>query len=84
MTTITVQVDNEQNAALLEKMLKALSFVEDVDIKNNQPNIVEEPKGSYQKLKKAIDNTEGNIMFKDIKDPSKWQSDLRDEWERNI
>ncbi|TBO43853.1 hypothetical protein [Pedobacter kyonggii] len=84
MTTITVQVDNEQNAALLEKMLKALSFVEDVDIKNHQPNLVEEPKGSYQKLKKAIDNTEGNIMFKDIKDPSKWQSDLRDEWERNI
>jgi len=84
MTTITVQIDNEQNAALLEKMLKALSFVEDVDIINHQPNIVEEPKGSYQKLKKAIDNTEGNIMFKDIKDPSKWQSDLRDEWERNI
>ena len=84
MTTITVQVDNEQNAALLEKMLKALSFVEDVDIKSHQPNLVEEPKGSYQKLKKAIDNTEGNIMFKDIKDPSKWQSDLRDEWERNI
>jgi len=84
MTTITVQVDNEQNAALLEKMLKALSFVEDVDIKNHRPNLVEEPKGSYQKLKKAIDNTEGNIMFKDIKDPSKWQSDLRDEWERNI
>jgi hypothetical protein len=84
MTTITVQVDNEQNAALLEKMLKALSFVEDVDIKNHHSNMVEEPKGSYQKLKKAIDNTEGNIMFKDIKDPSKWQSDLRDEWERNI
>lgn len=58
MTTITVQVDNEQNAALLEKMLKALSFVEDVDIKKHQPNLVEEPKGSYQKLKKAIDNTE--------------------------
>lgn len=54
MTTITVQVDNEQNAALLEKMLKALSFVEDVDIKAHQPNMVEEPKESYQKLKEPI------------------------------
>ena len=43
--------------------------------------MVEEPRGSYQKLKKAIDNTKGNLMFKEIKDPSKWQSDLRDEWE---
>lgn len=84
MTTITVQVDNEQNAALLEKMLKALSFVEDVDIKNHEPNMVKEPRGSYHKLKQAIDKTEGNLMFKDIKDPSKWQSDLRDEWKHNI
>lgn len=84
MTTITVQVDNEQNAVLLEKMLKALSFVEDVDIKNHEPNMVEEPRGSYQKLKQAIDKTEDNLMFKDIKDPSKWQSDLRDEWKHNI
>jgi hypothetical protein len=40
MTTTTVQVDNEQNAALFEKMLKALSFVEDIDIKTHQPNMV--------------------------------------------
>jgi len=49
MTTITIQVDNEQNAALLEKMLKALSFVEDVSIKTNQPDRVEEPRESAQK-----------------------------------
>jgi len=49
MTTITIQVDNEQNAALLEKMLKALSFVEDVNIKTHQPDRVEEPRESAQK-----------------------------------
>jgi len=84
MTTITVQVDNEQNAQLLEKMLKALSFVEGVDVKNQQPTIIEVPRGSYQRLKKAIDRTEGDLMFKDINDPSKCQSDLRDEWKRSI
>lgn len=84
MTTITVQVDNEQNAILLEKMLKALSFVEDIDIKNDGIEMVEEPKGSYTKLKKTLDKTEGDMMFPDIKNPSEWQKDLRDEWERNF
>lgn len=84
MTTITVQVDNEQNAVLLEKMLKALSFVEDVDIKKTNVEMVEEPKGSYTKLKKILDTTEVNTLFADIKNPSEWQKDLRDEWERNL
>lgn len=35
MTTITVQVDTNKTPRL-EKMLKLLSFVEDVDIKNNK------------------------------------------------
>jgi len=61
MTTITIQVDNEQNAALLEKMLKALSFVEDVNIKTHQPDKVEEPRESAQKLKKTIDHKGGNF-----------------------
>jgi len=84
MTTLTVQVDNEQNAALLKKMLKALSFVEEVDINNQPSNMVEEPKGSYQKLKKAIDKTDADVMFQNVEAPSKWQKDIRDDWERNI
>lgn len=84
MTTITVQVDNEQNAVLLEKMLKALSFVEDVDIKKDTIEMVEESKGSYKKLKKVLDKTEGDTLFTDIKNPSDWQKDLRNEWERNL
>ena len=32
MATVTGQVDNEQNAALLEKMRKAFSFVETVNV----------------------------------------------------
>lgn len=78
MTTVTVQVDNEQNAALLEKMLKALSFVETVKI--DPSFIVDEPKGTYQKLKKAIDKAEGHNLLTHIDDPSKWQRDIRDDW----
>ncbi|RDC55484.1 hypothetical protein DU508_14445 [Pedobacter chinensis] len=80
MTTLTVQVDNKENAVLLEKILKEMSFVEKVDVNIDTPNIVEEPKGSYQKLKKAIDKTDKSLMFQDIDDPSKWQKDIRDEW----
>lgn len=78
MTTVTVQVDNEQNAALLEKMLKALSFVETVNVDHSF--LVEEPKGSYQRLKQAIDKADGQDVLTHIDDPSKWQKDLRDEW----
>jgi len=80
MTTLTVQVDNKENAVLLEKILKEMSFVEKVDVNIDTPNIVEEPKGSYQKLKKAIDKTDKSLMFQDIDDPSKWQKGIRDEW----
>ena len=84
MTTITVQVNNEQNAALLEKMLNALSFVEDVDVKIQSSNLLEDPKGSYNRLKKILDKTDGEVLFKDIKNPSDWQKEIRNEWERNI
>lgn len=82
MTTLTVQVDNEENAALLKKMLKALSFVEDVNFNTQHSYLAEEPRGTYKKVKEVLDNTD-NEVFRDIDDPSKWQSDLRDEWERN-
>lgn len=82
MTTLTVQVDNEENAALLKKMLKALSFAEDVDVNTQHSYLAEEPRGTYKKVKKTLDNTDEEV-FRDINDPSKWQRDLRDEWERN-
>lgn len=80
MTTITIQIDNDQNAELLEKMLRELSFVDDIEVVRNNTDLLEEPTGSYQKIKKAIDKIDGSKMFKDLEDPSKWQRDLRDEW----
>lgn len=80
MTTITIQVDNEQNAELLEKMLRELSFVADVEVNNNNSNLLEEPKGSYQKIKAVVDKIDPQSMFQEIKDPSAWQRNLRDEW----
>ncbi len=84
MTTITIKVDGEQNAEILEKMLKALSFVNNIEVNSNPANLVEEPVGSYQKIKQILDKTDQKIMFKSIKDPAKWQSEIRNEWERNF
>ena len=53
MTTIARQVNDDQNAELLEKMLRELSFVEDIEVVKNKINLVEEPIGSYQKIKKS-------------------------------
>ena len=80
MTTITIQIDNDQNAELLEKMLRELSFVEDIEVVKNNVDFLEEPVGSYQKIKKAIDKVDESQMFKDIDNPSQWQRDLRNEW----
>ncbi|RZL64852.1 MAG: hypothetical protein EOO93_06870 [Pedobacter sp.] len=80
MTTITIQVDNEQHAELLEKMLRELSFVADIDVKKSTSNLVEEPSGSYQKIKKILDKVDAKVMFKEIEDPSTWQRNLRNEW----
>lgn len=80
MTTITIQIDNDQNAELLEKMLRQLSFVEDIEVVKNKTELLEEPIGSYQKLKKAIDKVDESKMFKYIENPSQWQRDLRNEW----
>jgi len=78
MTTITELVDDAQNGVLLEKMLRALSFVETVNVDHNF--LPEEPKGSYKKLKKAIEKAEEQDLLTDFDDPSKWQKNVRDEW----
>ena len=78
MTTVTELVDNAQNGALLEKMRRTLSFVETVNVDHHF--LPEEPKGSYEKLKKAIEKAEEQDLLTDIDDPSKWQKNVRDEW----
>jgi len=80
MTILTIQVDNDQDVALLQKVLKELSFVGEVEIQNPQSPVADKPKGSYQQLKKALDKIDSDLTFTNIQDPSKWQSDLRDEW----
>ena len=79
MTTITIHIDKKENAELLEKMLRELSFIEEIEISDDD-NKVSEPQGSYVKLKKSLEQIEGKSVFKEIENPSKWQQDLRDEW----
>ncbi len=79
MTTITIHIDKKENAELLEKMLRELSFIEEIEVSNDE-NMVNEPKGSYLKLKRSLDQIDKNYAFKNVDNPSKWQQDLRDEW----
>lgn len=79
MTTITIHINKKENAELLEKMLRELSFIEEIEVSNDD-NKVNEPQGSYMKLKKSLEQIEGKSVLKEIDDPSKWQQNLRDEW----
>jgi hypothetical protein len=80
MTTITIHIDKKENAELLEKMLRELSFIEEIEVSSNDDAKVNEPRGSYGRLKKSLEQIEGNSIFNEISDPSDWQRNLRNEW----
>lgn len=80
MTTITIKVNDLTQAAILEKMLRELSFVEDVEVQNSDENIIAEPQGSYEKIKSTLENIKTDELFPTIDNPSEWQKNIRDEW----
>jgi len=80
MTTITIKVNDLTQASILEKMLRELSFVEDVEVQNSDQNIVAEPPGSYEKIKSTLESINPDDLFPNIDNPSEWQKNFRDEW----
>jgi len=81
MTRITVLVDDGYENSL-ERILKEIPFVKEVEIQNvNQLN---EPETQYQRLKMILDKAKGKKLFNDINDPVEWQRNLRKEWDRDF
>jgi len=77
MTTIKITVNNRKNAQLLTKLLKSMSFVnnveEDLPISPNSDQFVS--------LKHFLNTIEPNTLFRTINNPIEWQKEMRDEWE---
>lgn len=78
MTTIKVTVDNKEHASMLTALLHELGFVKQIETDADTPSA--KSSSQYQKLKTILEKYSANYLFKDIKDPVKWQKKLRDEW----
>ncbi|MDB4921372.1 hypothetical protein [Mucilaginibacter sp.] len=83
MTTIKVTVEDE-NADLLKKLLREVSFVKNVEEEEIVVNKSNEPESSYDRIKKILNEAKGKNLFADIKDPVEWQRELRKEWDRDF
>jgi hypothetical protein len=80
MTILKVMVDDDQ-ADELKRLLHDISFVKSVveeQIQTDESNV------TYNRIKKILDSAKGKELFKDIKDPVKWQKEIRKEWERDF
>ena len=78
MNTIKISVKTNRDANLLLRLLKSLNFVTEVEqIQEPETNIEQ---NQFQKINSIIHRYAKPELFKDIKDPARWQKSLRDEW----
>jgi len=79
MSTISVTVDQTDNALMLVEWLKNIRFVKKVDVRID----VSSKRGNAEKIQKMLDSMKSKHLFADIADPVAYQKQMRDEWERN-
>lgn len=84
MTILKVTVEDEQ-ADLLRKLLQQVAYVKNIE-EEHKPIKKEytDPKPTLQRIQKILGEAKGKNLFKDIKDPSEWQPELRKEWDRDF
>jgi len=76
MTALKITVDNQQNALMLIKMLRSMSFVKEIiaDLPTDKTD------NQYDDLNKILTTIEPGSLFSEIKDPVEWQKQIRNEW----
>jgi uncharacterized protein with NRDE domain len=79
MSTISVTVDQADNALMLVEWLKNIRFVKKVDVQIAAPS----KKGNAEKIQKMLNSMQSKHLFADVSDPVAYQKQIRDEWERN-
>ena len=83
MTTIKIIVEDE-NAAILKKLLQEVSFVKSIEEEQTQETGRSAKETSPEKIKTILDQAKGKNLFHDIKDPVEWQREIRKEWDRDF
>ena len=76
MSTISVTVEQHNQALMLVEWLKNIRFVKEVNIEIEKPSL----KGNVEAIQKALDAIQSKHLYTDITDPVAYQRQLRDEW----
>ena len=84
MTTLKVIVADE-NADSLKRLLWEIPYVKSIeDADQASASELNEPETAYERIKKIQQEIGDKELFKDIKDPSEWQRQIRKEWDRDF
>jgi len=75
MSTISVTVEQPNQAFMLVEWLKNIRFVQDVTIDVNMA-----ASGNVAAVQKALDAIQSKHLFSDVIDPVDYQRRIRDEW----
>jgi hypothetical protein len=76
MTALRITVDGQQNALMLMKILRSMSFVKEIETDLS----VEKNENQFDSIKNLLNTIEPGSVFSEIKDPNEWQKQVRDEW----
>jgi len=84
MTILKITIEDEQ-AVSLRYLLKDVSYVKKIEEESVvSENAVADNKSSLERIKQILEEAKGKDLFKDVKDPSEWQRELRKEWDRDF
>jgi len=75
MNTISVTVEQTNQALLLAEWLKNIRFVQKVTIDIDKP-----VKGNAEAVQKVLNSLKSKRLFNDITDPVAYQRQIRNEW----
>jgi hypothetical protein len=81
MTTVMVNIE-EGHEEDLKHLLQSANFK--AEIIQSQAMQAGEPESAYERLIKLQKTIAGKELFKEIKDPSEWQREIRKEWDRDF
>lgn len=76
MTALRITIDGQQNALMLIKMLRSMSFVKQIDTDLS----IEKNENQFDSIKNILSNIEPGSVFSEIKYPVEWQKQIRNEW----
>lgn len=76
MIALRITVDGQQNALMLIKILRSMSFVKEVETDLS----VEKNENQFDSIKNLLSTIEPGSVFSEIKNPIEWQKQIRNDW----